>query len=107
MILLVFAAFGATALIFSCIYLIIGFVTKRKPLSYILDKKPRKIEWAFETLRILLALIGVSLLFYWKLMVPDVSQSRPYQLIFVFISAQLIMSVAYFCLLIYANYKNR
>ena len=41
---LVLAAIGATVLILSCMYLIIGFVTRRKPLSYILDKKPGKTD---------------------------------------------------------------
>ena len=107
MILLVLAAIGATVLIFSCIFLIVGIVTRRNPLSYILDKKPRKIEWVFETLGILLALIGMSVLLYWKVKIPDISQSGTYQFIFACVLVQLLMSVTCFCLLIYANYKNR
>ena len=82
MILLVLAAIGATILIYSCICLIVGIATRRNPLSYILDKKPRKIEWVFETLRILPALIGMSVLLYWQLINPEVSRWGSYQLCF-------------------------
>ena len=107
MILLVLAAIGATVLIFSCIFLIVGIVTRRNPLSYILDKKPRKIDWVFGTLGFLTALIGISFVLYWKVKIPEVSQSGVYQFIFACVLVQLLMSVTYFCLLIYANYKNR
>lgn len=107
MILLVLAAIGATVLIFSCICLIIGIVTRRNPLSYILDEKPRKVVWVFETLGILLALIGIAFFLYWKVKIPEVSQSGWYQILFLCILVQLLMSVTYSCLLIYAHYKNR
>ena len=107
MIILVLAAIGATVLIFSCIYLIIGFVTKRKPLSYILGKKPRKIEWVFETLGILMALIGVSFFLYWNEKIPEMSQWGWYQIMFLFFLVQLLLNVTYFCLHIFAYYKNR
>lgn len=104
---LVLAAIGATVLIYSCIYLIIGFVTRRKPLSYILDKKPGKTDWVFETLHILMPSIGISFFLYWKVKIPEVSQLGWYQITFLCFLVQLLMSVTYFCLLIYAHYKNR
>ena len=104
---LVLAAIGATVLIYSCIYLIIGIVTRRKPLSYILDKKPGKTDCVFETLHILMPSIGISFVLYWKVKIPEMSQSRCYQIIFLCFLVQLLMSVTYFCLLIYAHYKNR
>ena len=107
MILLVLAAIGATVLIFSCNFLIVGIVTRRNPLSYILDKKPRKIEWVFETLGILLALIGMSVLLYWQLKNPEVSQRGSYPFTFVCISTVLLMNATHLCLHIYAYYKNR
>ena len=107
MLLLVLAAIGATVLIYSCICLFVGIATRRNPLSYILDKKPRKIEWVFETLRILLALIGMSVLLYWQLINPDVSRWGSYQFVFVCISAHFLMNMTHLCLLIYATYKNK
>ena len=107
MILLVFAAIGVAVLIFSCICLIVGIVTRRNPLSYILDKKPTKVEWVCVALLSLMPTIYVSLIVYSKAKAHALTQSGWYQYVVACVLVQLLMSVTYSCLLIYAIYKNR
>lgn len=106
---IVLAMIGGTVVLYACIMLIIGIITRKNPLRDTPDRKLGRVDLACVTFGTLGFIILASLIVYWQATDHEMTQSGwDYHFCVVSTVVLFLVNVVYYCVLIhnFRKYKN-